>query len=173
MFLQYGELRPTNGWDRFGSLVHSSKFQRVSRFFSAKFHYASWFEAGRRQVRSWSVCVMEFGFYCSDVAQRRPNKLCTMFGPLVGWYIIYTFSGTLDPWRNFATCKIHFASKSCFLLRPIGSITARARHSSSPAARSAKLCGAVQRMELRYFRTRRHLYSAERPSRWASAHILV
>ena len=47
----------------------------------AKFHYASWFEAGRRQVRCWSptsfepVCdqlrtslepasVTEFGFYC-------------------------------------------------------------------------------------------------------------
>jgi len=30
-FLQYGELRPTNGWDRFGSLGHPSKFQRVSR----------------------------------------------------------------------------------------------------------------------------------------------
>jgi len=28
---QYGELRPTNGWDRFGSLGHPSKFQRVSR----------------------------------------------------------------------------------------------------------------------------------------------
>jgi len=31
MSSQYGELRPTNGWDRFGSLGHSSKFQRVSR----------------------------------------------------------------------------------------------------------------------------------------------
>jgi len=36
----------------------------------AKFHYASWFEAGRRQVRNWSptsfepASVMEFGFYC-------------------------------------------------------------------------------------------------------------
>jgi len=28
---QYGKLRPTNGWDRFGSLGHPSKFQRVSR----------------------------------------------------------------------------------------------------------------------------------------------
>ena len=28
---QYGELRPTNGWDRFGSLGHPSWFQRVSR----------------------------------------------------------------------------------------------------------------------------------------------
>ena len=27
---QYGELRSTNGWDRFGSLGHPSKFQRVS-----------------------------------------------------------------------------------------------------------------------------------------------
>jgi len=28
---QYGELRPTSGWDRSGSLGHPSKFQRVSR----------------------------------------------------------------------------------------------------------------------------------------------
>jgi len=31
MSSQYGERRPTNGWDRFGSLRHPSKFQRVSR----------------------------------------------------------------------------------------------------------------------------------------------
>jgi len=31
MSLQYGECRPTNGWDRFGSLGHPRKFQRVSR----------------------------------------------------------------------------------------------------------------------------------------------
>jgi len=28
---QYGELRPTSGWDRFVSLGHRSKFERVSR----------------------------------------------------------------------------------------------------------------------------------------------
>jgi len=28
---QYGELRPTSSWDRFGCLAHPSKFQRVSR----------------------------------------------------------------------------------------------------------------------------------------------
>jgi len=28
----------------------------------------------------------------------------------------YTFSGAVAPWRNFARCKIHFASKSCVLL---------------------------------------------------------
>ena len=31
---QYGELRPTNGWDRSGSLRHPCKFQRVSRLVS-------------------------------------------------------------------------------------------------------------------------------------------
>jgi len=31
IFTQYGELRPTNGWDWFGSLGHPNKFQRVSR----------------------------------------------------------------------------------------------------------------------------------------------
>ena len=30
MFPQYGELRPSNGWDQFGSLAHPSKFQWVS-----------------------------------------------------------------------------------------------------------------------------------------------
>jgi len=31
MSLQYGELRPTSGWDRFVSLGHPNKFPRVSR----------------------------------------------------------------------------------------------------------------------------------------------
>ena len=31
MSLQYGELRSTSGWDRFVSLGHPSKFQRLSR----------------------------------------------------------------------------------------------------------------------------------------------
>jgi len=33
--------------------------------------------------------------YCSDVAQQKPTKLCTMFGHLLCWYTIYTFSGAL------------------------------------------------------------------------------
>jgi len=39
--------------------------------------------------------------YCSDVAHQRPNKLCTMFGYLLGWYAIYTFSGALAPLTEF------------------------------------------------------------------------
>jgi len=38
---------------------------------------------------------------------------------------------------------------------------------------AAKLCGVVQGMELWNFRRVGHLYSAGRPSRWASVHILV
>jgi len=53
---------------------------------------------------------------CSDIVHRKPTKLCTMFGRLLVWYTMYTFSGALAPWQNFATCKIHFASKSCVLL---------------------------------------------------------
>jgi len=61
---QYGEHRPTNGWDRCGSLGHSSKFQRVS----------SWLH------------------YCTDVTQWKSTKLCTMFGGLLGWYTGYIFA---------------------------------------------------------------------------------
>jgi len=62
---------------RFGGIFHYCFARNL--LLKAKFHYASWLEAGRRQVRSWSptsfepVCdqlrtsfepdsVMEFGF---------------------------------------------------------------------------------------------------------------
>jgi len=80
---------------------------------------------------------------------------------------MYIFNG-LAPWRNFATCKIHFASKSCVLLYWQRYCTALKQRAS------AKLCDMVQGMELRRnFRRGRHLHLAGRPSRWASAHILV
>jgi len=81
-------------------------------------------------------------------------------------HYIYIFGG-FCPWQNFATCKIHFVSKSCILIywqRYCMALQQRA---------SAKLCGVVQGMELQNFRTGHHLYSAGWPSRWASAHILV
>jgi len=90
MSSQYGELRPTSGWDRLASLGHPSKFQRVSRF----------------------------GFVTAATSLNRsqPN-FARCFGRLLGWYTIYTFSGALAPWRNFAMCKIHFtSSKSCVLV---------------------------------------------------------
>ena len=107
--------------------------------------------------------------YCISIVHRRPTELCTMFGRLLGWYTIYTFSGLLPPIGILPGAK--------FILRPIqvllafsyiGSVTAR--YSSSERQPN---CGVVQGMELRNFRRGRHLYSAGRPSRWASAHILV
>ena len=52
--------------------------------------------------RVWGTPANFNGFasclrYCSDVAHRRPTKLCTMFGRLLGWYTIYTLSGALAP----------------------------------------------------------------------------
>jgi len=41
MFPQYGELWPTSGWDRSGSLRHPSKFERVSRLGSVTARHSS------------------------------------------------------------------------------------------------------------------------------------
>jgi len=41
MSLQYGELRPTSGWDHFVSLGHPYKFQRVSRLGSVTVRHSS------------------------------------------------------------------------------------------------------------------------------------
>ena len=54
--------------------------------------------------------------YCSDVAHRRPTKVCTIFGRFLCWYTIYTLSGALASWQKFGRCNIHFTSKSCVLL---------------------------------------------------------
>ena len=69
--------------------------------------------------------------------------------------------------RNFARCKIHFASKSCILLYWQHYCMAFKQWAS------VKVCGVIQETELRNFRRERHLYSARRPSHWASAHIVV
>ena len=92
----------------------------------------------------------------------QPNfARCLAVSGLV-WYTIYTFCGLLPPdgilLRAKFTCVLLYCQRYCTALQQ------RA---------SAKLCGMVQQMELRNFRRGRHLYSTGRPSRWASAHILV
>jgi len=73
MILQYGELRPTSGWDLFVSLGCPANFNRFR--------------------------VLASNRYCSDVAQRKPTKLCTMFGCLLRGYTIYIHFWRLLP-RN-------------------------------------------------------------------------
>ena len=75
---------------------------------------------------------------------------------------IYTFLAAVNGiWhgRNFARCKIQFASsKSCALLLAV-------------LLHSTRAVGASQTFAA--LSTGHHLYSARRPSRWALAHILV
>jgi len=80
-------------------------------------------------------------------------------------HYMYSLSGLL-PLTEFR----HEQTSLCVqvLLSPI---LAALLH-STPAAGLAKLFCLVQGMELRNFRRGRHLYSAGRPSRWASTHIL-
>jgi len=82
--------------------------------------------------------------YCTDVAQRRSTKLCTTFGHLLVWYIIYTFSGALCPPPITEFCQVE------------NSLCVQVLHwqrccTALEQWLSAKLCGMVQGMELRNF----------------------
>ena len=79
--------------------------------------------------------------------------------------LVYTIGG-LCPVTKF--CQLQNSLCAQVLLSINWHVTAW--HSSMA---SAKVCDVVQGMKLRNFRRGRHLYSAGRPSRWASAHIIV
>ena len=102
----------------------------------------------------------------ASLLQWRRSVVCTMFDRLLGCYTIYTFSGALAP-TEF--CQVQNSLCVWVLHSPI---LAALLH-GTPAAVSAKLCGVVQGMELQKLCRGCHLYSAGRPSRWESAHILV
>jgi len=86
----------------------------------------------------WGTPTISAGFvswrrYCSDVAHRKPTKLWTMFGRLLGHIhciyrdSLYTFLGLLP--RNGILPDAKFTLRSSLALSYIGSVTAR--HSSS------------------------------------------
>jgi len=116
----------------------------------------------------WGVWVTPEEFYgfrvLASLLQRRlsPEFNQTLHDVLAvsraGTLYIH-FRGLLPPDGILPGAK--FTLHPSFAFSYIGSVTAR--HSS----------GVVQGMELRNFRRGRHLYSAGRPSRWATAHILV
>jgi len=76
-----------------------------------------------------STVVESWLRYCSDVAHRRPIKLCMMFGRLLGWYTIhvYTFLEAFSPDGSLPGAK--FTLRPSLAFSYIGSVTAR--HSSS------------------------------------------
>jgi len=119
----------------------------------------------------WGPQQISTGFaswlpYCSDVAHRKPTKLCTMFGRLLGSYTIYSLSGALVPWWNLPGAK--FTLRPSLAVSYIGSVTAR--HSSS---RSQPNFAAWYR-EWNYGTfAEGATYIRLGPSRWASAHTLV
>jgi len=95
--------------------------------------------------------------YCSDVAERKPTKLCTIFGRYLGWYSIH-FGGCCSL-TEF--CRVQNSLCVLQVLRcPIGSVTARQSISEREPNFAALSTGC-------------HVYSTGRPSRWALAHNLV
>ena len=125
MSSQYGDLRPINGWDRFVILGHLRKFQRVLRL-------------------GFVTAVT------SSLNGSQPNFARCFAISCAGTLYIYTFSGALAPWQNFASCKMHVTSKSWVLLYWQRYCTALQRRAS------AKLCGVVQGTALRNFCSGRH-----------------
>ena len=78
---------------------------------------------------SYSLFSTGFGFwlrYCSDVAQRKSTKLCTMFGRLLLWYTVFTFWGLVPP--DGISPRAKFTLRPSLAFSCIGSVTAR--HSS-------------------------------------------
>jgi len=90
MSSQYGELRPTSGWDRFVSLGHLSKFQRVSS--------------------------LDFVTAATSLSGSQPNFARCL---AVSWAGTLHFQGLLPRNGNFARCKCHFASNNSRMRSPI------------------------------------------------------
>jgi len=134
---QYGELWPTNGWDLLASLGHPSKFQRV---------------------------ISRLGFVTAATSLNQTLQGVWPSSGLVHYvYIFRAFA----PYRNFATCKIHFRPSLAFSY--IGSVTAR--HSIS--GRQRKFAASYKEWNYGTFADGAIYSTAGRPSRWASAHMLV
>ena len=100
------------------------------------------------------------------LAHHRPTKLHDLWSSPELVHYIYIFSGLSPPAWILTRAKFTLCPSLAFSC--IGSVTAR--HSSSGRQPN---CGVIQGMELRNFHRGRHVYSAGRPSPWASAHILV
>jgi len=75
MSLQYGELRPTSGWDRFVCLGHPSEFQRVLRLGSVTARHSI---SGRQP----NFSALNRGHHLYSA--RRPSR-CTLAHILVLW----------------------------------------------------------------------------------------
>ena len=102
---------------------------------------------------------------------RDVNKTLHDVSPSPGLlHYIYTFGGSIAPDGILPDAK--FTLRPCLAFSYIGSVRPTAKHSSS--GRQPNFAVWCKEWNYRTFaELGRHLYSAGRPSRWASAHILV
>ena len=96
--------------------------------------------------------------YCTDVAQWRSTKLCTMFGRLQGWYTMYINLRGTCPLPEY--CQVQ--NSLCVLF------TVTARHWSS--GRQPNFAAWYNEWNHRTF-TVGTTYTAGRPSLWTLTHI--
>ena len=77
----------------------------------------------------WGTQQISTGFaawlrYCTDVAQWRPTKLCTMLGRLLGWYTAYIHFRALLSGDGIMP-RAKFTLRPSLTFSYIGSVTAR------------------------------------------------
>jgi len=122
---KYGELLPTSGWDRFVSLGHPSKFQRVTRL----------------------------GFVTASTSHngsQRNFARCLAFS----WHgTLYIHFGGCCPVTDFARCKFHLALRSPVMAAPARHSSSGRQHEKCPLyARAFSLsCCCLENLYL-YFR---------------------
>jgi len=139
-------------WQIFASYIFSKLcVQHISDMHSKfalphDFVILAWLREATRQISTGFASWLR---YCTDVAQRRLNKLCTMFGSLMCWYTMYIHDtivgGSCSP-TEF--CQVQYS----LCVQVLRSTILAAFLQDTRAVGAAKLCG-VQ-----------HLYSAGRPS---------
>ena len=91
MFSQYGELWPTNGWDRLTSLGHPCKFQRVSRLRNVTERHSS---SGRQP----NFAGLNRGRHLCSAG--RPSRWT--LAHISSWYLFY---------NDVSGCFYHFLNK--------------------------------------------------------------
>jgi len=131
---------------------------------------ATWNRAGHYIFILWFLLsifyLLSFFFSSLILSRRRLDVYHTSTHGVTLVRYIYNFAGSC-PLTEF--CMMQNSPYVQVLSSPI---LAALLH-GTPAASVSQTLRRVQGMESRNFRIGRHLYSAVRPSRWASAHILV
>jgi len=104
MSSQYGELWPTNGWDRFGSLGHPYEYQRVSRLGSI----TAWHSSSGRQP---NIAALNRGrhLYSAGWPSRWALAHILVLFDLPSFleFLRVGLGPFVNPWSRFQALKIH------------------------------------------------------------------